>query len=61
MVLIQFRVEVRTAAACAVKELVLNHYESKPGIFCLHEEDKLAFKSSIFYMFNQLMDIRVLR
>ena len=40
--------ELRTAAACAVKELILNHYDYKEGCFTISNEEKQSFKESIF-------------
>lgn len=53
--------EIRTAAACAVKELILNHYDRKEGGFTVSDEDKQAFKESVFHIFAQVHPIRVLR
>lgn len=55
------RLEIRTGAACAVKELILNHYEVKEGHFSISVEDKKAFRDSVFHIFAEIHSIRVLR
>lgn len=52
---------MRTAAACAIKELIINHYDLKDGSFTLAEDDKLKFKNSIFDLFAKVQTTRVLR
>ena len=55
------RLEIRTGAACAVKELILQHYEVKEGVFSISDEDKQAFRDSVFHIFAEVHSVRVLR
>ena len=57
----EIRLEVRTAAACAVKELIMNHYDQREGSFSISLEDKAAFRNSVFHIFAEVQSIRVLR